>query len=124
MPVSWGHPRSIDVCSAQCRSRSECWLPLSSQRPAAHLNGLPSSTIWRSLRATSTIASVTNVHVPRSVPARFRNLDHSLSNLERDAAVYTDPSQLRLARRGLEAENAVSRVAGKLRKICQFLYAG
>ena len=63
-------------------------------------------------RKASTTASVTAVNVKHDIPPRFLNLHESLKALETEAAVYINPSQLRLASRGLESENAVTRIAG------------
>ena len=64
-------------------------------------------------RTVSTTASVTTVNARREIPPRFQALYESLKILETQAAVYTNSSQLRLALRGLESENAVTRLAGK-----------
>ena len=64
-------------------------------------------------RNASTTASITAVNARRDIPPRFRNLHESLKHLETEAAVYINSSQLRLALRGLESENAVTRIAGK-----------
>ena len=63
-------------------------------------------------RKASTIASVTAVNAQRDIPPAFQKLHASLSALEHEAAVYVNISQLKLALRGLESENAVTRVAG------------
>lgn len=63
-------------------------------------------------RTASTTASVTAVNVRRDIPPYFRNLHESIKALETEAAVYVNLSQLRLALRGLESENAVTRIAG------------
>ncbi|KAI4281563.1 MAG: hypothetical protein L6R35_005624, partial [Caloplaca aegaea] len=62
-------------------------------------------------RPLSTITSVTTVNAQKDIPHAFQELYHALSVLQREAAVYTNLSQLRLALRGLESENAVTRVA-------------
>ena len=67
----------------------------------------------RTIRTVSTTASVTAVNARREIPPRFRTLYESLKALETEAAVYINLSQLRLALRGLESENAVTRIAGK-----------
>ena len=64
-------------------------------------------------RTASTTASVTAVNVRPDIPPQFRDLHDSLKTLETEAAVYVNLSQLRLALRGLESENAVTRIAGK-----------
>lgn len=66
-----------------------------------------------SLRTASTTASVTAVNFRGDVPPRFTNLHESMKTLETEAAVYINLSQLRLALKGLESENAVTRIAGK-----------
>ena len=63
-------------------------------------------------RAASTIPSVTAVNVQRELPAAFKELHASLKSLEQDAALYVNSSQLHLALRGLESEDAITRVAG------------
>ena len=65
-------------------------------------------------RAASTTPSVTAVNAKRDVPPKFQDLHVAFKALETEAAVYVDLSQLRLALRGLESENAVTRVAGIL----------
>ena len=70
----------------------------------------------RARRATSTIASVTTVNAKKDIPLAFIELYDALGRLQRDAAVYTNLSQLQLALRGLEAENAVTRVASILHR--------
>ena len=64
------------------------------------------------IRSASTTAAVTAVNVRRDVPPRFKNLHESVKTLETEAAVYINISQLHLALRGLESENAVTRIAG------------
>lgn len=65
-------------------------------------------------RAASTITSVTAVNAKTAVPHAFRELHDALNVLQREAAVYTNLSQLQLALRGLESENGVTRIAGLL----------
>lgn len=65
------------------------------------------------IRPASTTASVTAVNARREIPTRFKNLHESLKALETEAAVYINLSQLGLALRGLESENAVTRIAGE-----------
>lgn len=64
------------------------------------------------IRSASTTAAVTAVNVRRDVPPRFKDLHESVKALETEAAVYVNISQLHLALRGLESENAVTRIAG------------
>ncbi|CAF9914719.1 MAG: hypothetical protein ALECFALPRED_009680 [Alectoria fallacina] len=63
------------------------------------------------IRSASTTAAVTAVNVRRDVPPRFKDLHESVKALETEAAVYVNISQLHLALRGLESENAVTRIA-------------
>jgi hypothetical protein len=65
------------------------------------------------LRSASTTASVTAVNAKREIPLAFRRLHASLKALETDAGVYVNTSQLQLALRGTESEDAITRVAGK-----------
>ena len=65
------------------------------------------------IRTATTTASVTAVNVKRDIPHTFKDLYDSIKALETKAAVYINLSQLRLALRGLESENAVTRIAGK-----------
>ena len=60
----------------------------------------------------STIAPVTAVNAQRDIPSAYQALHESLSALEHGASVYANLSQLKLALRGLETEDAVTRVAG------------
>lgn len=64
-------------------------------------------------RHTSAVAQVTAINAHRELPPPFRELRDSLSSLQTEAAVYVNSSQLQLALRGLESENAVTRVASK-----------
>ena len=67
----------------------------------------------RQSRTASTTASVTAVNVKRNIPPRFLELHESLKALETEAAVHVNSSQLSLALRGLESENAITRIAGE-----------
>lgn len=64
-------------------------------------------------RTASTIPSVTAVNARPEVPPAYRNLYGALKALESDAGVYVNTSQLQLALKGVESENAVTRVAGE-----------
>lgn len=66
------------------------------------------------LRAASTIPSVTAVNAKREIPTAFQELHASLKALEQHAGVYVDTSQLKLALRGIESEDALTRVAGEI----------
>lgn len=73
-------------------------------------------------KQASTIASVTAVNAKREIPPAFQALYGALSELETEAGVYLNLSQLRLALRGLESDNAVTRVASVSSSYCLFLY--
>lgn len=64
-------------------------------------------------RSASTTPSVTAVNVKREIPSTYQELYGALKTLESDAGVYVNTSQLQLALRGLEAENAITRIAGE-----------
>ena len=64
-------------------------------------------------RAASTTSSVTAVNVKREIPHHLRDLHASLKALEHDAGVYINTSQLQLALRGVESDNAITRIAGE-----------
>ena len=72
-------------------------------------------------RYATTTSSITSVNVPRSTPPAFRKLDQALAALEKEAAVYVNTSQIRLALRGLESEDAITRIASKSR-VCSTVY--
>lgn len=61
---------------------------------------------------TTSIAPVISVNATKEIPAAFRELHEKLGELEKKAATYVNLSQLQLALRGLESEDAVLRVAG------------
>lgn len=63
-------------------------------------------------RRNSTIASTTAINGNRGLPETLQNLHSSLGALQKDAALYINWSQLRLALRGIESANAVIRIAG------------
>lgn len=66
-----------------------------------------------SRKYASTTSSVTAVNIPRTTPPAFRKLDQALSALGKEAAVYVNTSQLHLTLRGLESENAITRIASR-----------
>ncbi|KAG8529650.1 uncharacterized protein KY384_005131 [Bacidia gigantensis] len=83
-------------------------LPLTLPGRHAHIGRrLPPSSI----RLASTIASVTAVNARREIPYNAEKLYEALAALEIEAGTYVNLSQLRLALRGLEKENNVTRVA-------------
>lgn len=69
----------------------------------------------RSLQQTHTPipAPVTVVNAKQDIIPPFELLYKELSALQLEAAVYVNPSQLQLALRALESENAVTRIAGR-----------
>ena len=64
-------------------------------------------------RHTPIPAPVTVVNAKLEIPPPFDLLYKELSALQFEAAVYVNPSQLQLALRALESENAVTRIAGR-----------
>lgn len=56
---------------------------------------------------------VTAVNAPPSTPFAFRKLDQALRNLEKNATVYINTSQLRLVLRGLESTAPLTRIASR-----------
>lgn len=57
-------------------------------------------------------APVTVVNAKQEIPPPFELLYKELTALLLEATVYVNPSQLQLALRALESENAVTRIAG------------
>jgi hypothetical protein len=57
------------------------------------------------------VAPVTVVNAVKHIPPAALELHEALENLQREAEMYTSLSQLQLALRGLESENAVTRIA-------------
>ena len=99
------------VCSS-CRYKQARAISNGSARLGIRGNRKARGTTLQ-IRTASTTASVTAVNVRRDIPPRFQILHESLKALESEAAVYINSSQLRLALRGLESENAVTRIAGR-----------
>ncbi|KAL8995636.1 MAG: hypothetical protein Q9169_004679 [Polycauliona sp. 2 TL-2023] len=62
-------------------------------------------------RRASTITSVTAVNAKKDIPSAFRPLYEAIAALQTEAAVYSNLSQIQLALRGLESENAITRIA-------------
>ena len=94
--ASCRHRQAFSTFNGLAKSRLH---PLSQRRP-------------RYAQKASTIASVTAVDALRDIPPAYQALHESLSALDHEAAVYVNLSQLKLALRGLESENAITRVAG------------
>ena len=105
---------SIYICPSCRISNSNPELLPSATRKLPFASHRQLRTALGSRRRISSVAPVTSIHVPRSIPEQLKQLDVALSNLGRDAATYTDSSQLRLARRGIESENPVTRIASEL----------
>ena len=99
------------VCSS-CRYKQARAISNGSARLGIRANR-KARWITLQIRTASTTASVTAVNVRRDIPPRFRILHESLKAFESEAAVYINSSQLRLALRGLESDNAVTRIAGR-----------
>ncbi len=117
--------RSPFVCRS-CLSKKASSRKWSSQTPLSrtqHRRLHPQLRIPPLARKqASTTASVTAVNAKREIPPAFRALYGALSELETEAGVYLNLSQLRLALRSLESENAVTRVASASFSCCLFLY--
>ncbi|KAL8724659.1 MAG: hypothetical protein Q9166_007829 [cf. Caloplaca sp. 2 TL-2023] len=62
-------------------------------------------------RKASTIASVTTINAKKDIPHAFQGLYEALGVMQREAAVYANLSQIRLALRGLESEDGITRIA-------------
>lgn len=63
------------------------------------------------------MAPVTVVNAVKHISPAALDLYEALENLKREAEVYASLSQLHLALRGLESENAITRIArGSLRE--------
>ncbi|KAL9100190.1 MAG: hypothetical protein Q9163_004411 [Psora crenata] len=71
----------------------------------------PRGAFYRTSRRASTISAATVVNAKPDIPPASRRLHEALTVLEHEAGIYTNISQLRLALRGLESENPVTRVA-------------
>lgn len=110
LPRSVSSPtRSVYICST-CRSRR--WSPIGPRRINTTLS-LPINLHVSRRRYSSTV-STTAINAKKPIPAAFQELHASLRDLEEEASIYISPSQLQLALRGLESENAVTRVAGTM----------
>ena len=65
-------------------------------------------------RRLGSTASATAIDAKKVISPSFQELHTSLIALEERASAYINSSQLQLALRGLESENAVTRVAGRV----------
>ena len=63
------------------------------------------------IRHASTTANVTSINSKKDIPPGTEEIYYALAALEHDAAVHVNLSQLRLALRGLESQDAVTRIA-------------
>lgn len=108
-PIGKAHTSSTFLCPS-CRFRDAIY-SLRSQIKSR--SGFQARRHPPQRRRASAIAQVTAINAHRELPPPFRELRDSLSSLQTEAAVYVNSSQLQLAVRGLESENAVTRVASK-----------
>lgn len=72
-------------------------------------------------RPASSLATSSAINVSGTVPARFRELYEALDRVRETAAEQVSLSRLQLAQRGLESEEPVIRVAGRLTTPCFFI---
>ena len=63
------------------------------------------------IRHASTSANVTSINSKKDIPPGTEEIYHALATLEHDAGIHVNLSQLRLALRGLESQDAVTRIA-------------
>ena len=63
------------------------------------------------IRHASTSANVTSINSKKDIPPGTEEIYHALAALEHDAGIHVNLSQLRLALRGLESQDAVTRIA-------------
>ncbi|KAI4228718.1 MAG: hypothetical protein L6R36_001408 [Xanthoria steineri] len=101
--ISCLRPKSAYVCPSCCFRNAIN--PLRKAKRPAHR--VPVSAP----RRASTIASVTAVNAKKDIPHAFHPLYEALAAVQREAAVYSNLSQIQLALRGLESENAITRIA-------------
>ncbi len=99
-----GNSTTSIYSSCHCRSVFSSSRPLQAQWPLQYRRA-PRP------RKASTVAPVTVVNAVKHIPAAALELYEALENLRREGEVYTSLSQLQLALRGLESENAVTRIA-------------
>lgn len=97
-------PKSVYVCPSCCLRNAIN--PLRKAKRPAHRVPVPAQ------RRASTIASVTAVNAKKDIPHAFHPLYEALAAVQREAAVYSNLSQIQLALRGLESDNAITRIAG------------
>ena len=124
------------ACSKSSERRIWSWLGFSSQADGRQKQAtpsipsiIPSSTAFKNsdhrwirkqispvvnkkrVRLASTVSPVTAVNAKKEIPAAFQQLHTALKNLEQQAGLYVDTSQLKLAQRSIESEAAITRVA-------------
>jgi hypothetical protein len=97
-------PRLTFACRRTAIERSTC------ARRCRNVFNLRSSNLR--LRSASTHVSPTAINYRPNIPPQNKELHDALSTLSGAAEQYVNLSRLQLALRGLEAENAVTRVAG------------
>ena len=78
----------------------------------SHVAGSENVTGFHGKRYVSTAPAAGSVHAQKTIPYNAGELHTALAALEQDAGLFVDISQLRLVLRGLESDNAVTRVAG------------
>ena len=62
-------------------------------------------------RCITTTPAITAINAQRDIPEPNKPLHAALARLEQDAGLFVDISQLRLALKGLESKDAITRVA-------------
>lgn len=105
--IAKAHSTSPFICLS-CRYRTVVSLFKSRSKYESAFNGCRRSL---QQRHTPIPVPVTVVNAKHKIPPPFELLYKELSTLQHEAAVYVNPSQLKLALRALESENAVTRIA-------------
>ena len=76
------------------------------------------------LRKASTISPVTAVNAAKQIPPAARVLYEALGILKEEAGGYYSLSQLQVALKGLESQNAITRVACEDYEACKSKFSG
>ena len=100
---------SAFVC-LRCRFQKSASVSLRNTNPSSYSYGSHHG-VQRRLVST---ASATAINAKKPIPPPFQELHATLSALNDEASIYANESQLQLALRGLELENPVTRLAGKI----------
>ena len=91
------------------------WASKAATRPIKRpLYASKPSLLRLSRRNASALSPVTAVNAKKNIPRNVEKLYQRLGALEHDAGLYVNVSQLRLALRGLESRDAVTRIASML----------